>query len=66
MCSGILGSPVVSAREASAAMSMVTARTEANYQIVGFSSQLVPLKINSKMSLTDVVSTIGRVSIIAQ
>ena len=62
MCSGILGSAVVTAREASAAMAMVTARTEANYHIVGFSSQLVPVNINSKMSLKDVLTTIERVS----
>jgi 60 kDa SS-A/Ro ribonucleoprotein len=61
MSSGILGSAVVTAREASAAMAMVTARTEANYHIVGFSSQLVPVNINSKMSLKDVLTTIERV-----
>ena len=63
MCSGILGSTAVTAREASAAMAMVTARTESNYHMVGFSTSLVPLSINSSMSLTDVVSTITRVSI---
>ena len=64
MGSFVLGSSSVSAREASAAMAMVTARTEANYHMVGFSSKLVPLNINSKMSLQTVINTIDKVSTI--
>lgn len=62
MCSPILGSTSVTAREASAAMAMVTARTEANYHMVGFSSSLVPLNITAKMNLSNVVTTISKVS----
>lgn len=62
MNSLVLGSSSVSACEASAAMAMVTARTEANYHMVGFSSKLVPLNINSKMSLQTVINTIEKVS----
>ena len=57
----VLGSTAITAREASAAMAMVTARKEANYHIVGFSDELVPIDITAKMSLGDVVNTIDQV-----
>ena len=59
----VLGSASINARVASAAMSMVTARTEANYKIVGFSHHLVPLNIKASMSLEEVIQTIERVSV---
>ena len=59
----VLGSSSVTARTASAAMAMVTARTEANYHMLGFSNQLVKLDINASMKLEDVCSTIARVGI---
>ena len=59
----VLGSASIDARVASAAMSMVTARTEANYKIVGFSHHLVPLNIKASMSLEEVIQTIERVSV---
>lgn len=43
-------------REAAAAMSMVTLRTEPVSHIVGFANTLVPLPITAADSLTDVVS----------
>lgn len=58
----VMGSNSVTAREASAAMAMVTAKTEANYHMVGFSHTLVPLTINAKMNLDTVCSTIAAVS----
>ena len=58
----VMGSNSVSACVASAAMAMVTARTEANYHMVGFSSKLVPLKIHSKMTLSEVIQTIAKVT----
>lgn len=58
----VLGSSSVTARTASAAMAMVTARTEANYHMVGFSHKLVDLEIDAKMKLADVCTTIARVS----
>lgn len=61
MCCSVLGSASVSAREASAAMSMVTARTEANYHIVGFSNILVHIDITAKMSLDKVITTIEKI-----
>lgn len=62
MESPVLGSASVTARTASAAMAMVTARTEQNYHIVGFSERLVPLRIDARMSLSDVCRTINSVS----
>ena len=59
----VLGATSVTARQASAAMAMVTAKTESNYHMVGFSTNLVPININAKMSLDTVVSTIDRVSL---
>ena len=58
----MMGSNSVSARVASAAMAMVTARTEANYHMVGFSNKLVPLRIHSKMTLSEVIQTIEKVT----
>ena len=49
------------ARTGSAAMAMVTARTEKNYHIVGFSTALVPLRIHDNMSLREVCNVIDKV-----
>ena len=56
-CAGMPITP----REASAAMAMVTARTEANYHINGFSHELIPLKIHNKMAINDVVNYIDTI-----
>ena len=58
----VIGSSSINARMASAAMAMVTARTESNYHIVGFSNKLVPLGIDASMSLDQVCSAIDKVS----
>lgn len=50
---------ILSAREASAAMSMVTARTEKQHHFVGFSSSIVDLKIGARMSLQEVERVIS-------
>ena len=60
--SKVLGSNAVSCRVASAAMAMVTAKTEENYHMVGFSDKLVPIKIHTKMRLDEVCRTISKVS----
>jgi 60 kDa SS-A/Ro ribonucleoprotein len=57
-CSGMPITP----REASAAMAMITARTEPQHHLVGFESQIVPLKINARMSINDVISYIDGLS----
>lgn len=53
--SKIAGSPL-SAREASAAMAMVTMRTEKNWHIFGFSNRFIELPLHSRMSLVEVVT----------
>jgi len=55
------GSPAISPREAAAAMSMVTARTEKNHQFVAFSNKLMPLEITSGMNLDEVVRKTSRI-----
>ena len=49
-------------RVASAAMAMLTARTEPQYHFVGFSNTLVPLNINSTQRLDTVIRTIEQVN----
>ena len=51
----------ITPRVASAAMAMLTARTEPQYHFVGFSHHLVPLNINSTQRLDTVVRTIEQV-----
>lgn len=48
-------------RELSAAMAMVTARTEPNYQVVAFSDSMQDVNITARMRLNDVIETIGRI-----
>lgn len=61
--SGSMGSPIlgssISAREAAAAMAMVIARTEKNYQIMAFSNRFMPLDIKATDSLNDVLRKTG-------
>jgi 60 kDa SS-A/Ro ribonucleoprotein len=49
---------VLSARQASAAMAMVTARTEANYGFFGFNHRAAPLAITANDSLSGVIREI--------
>jgi 60 kDa SS-A/Ro ribonucleoprotein len=70
MTLGRIGGLPINAREASACMAMVTARTEREYVITGFSgsggwgghdsTQLSQLDITSKMRLQDVIKEIQR------
>jgi 60 kDa SS-A/Ro ribonucleoprotein len=55
----IAGVPGLNPREGSAAMAMVTARTEPNYMFTAFSHQMVPLNISAKMRLDDVIKTVS-------
>ncbi|MCV9964788.1 TROVE domain-containing protein [Pararhizobium sp. BT-229] len=50
---------VLSAREASAAMSMATARSEKHHHFVGFGHSIHKLGISSKMSLPEVIRSIS-------
>jgi 60 kDa SS-A/Ro ribonucleoprotein len=49
----------INAREGSAAMAMVTAKTEPNYHFVGFTHGLINLPISSRMRLGEVVRTVS-------
>jgi 60 kDa SS-A/Ro ribonucleoprotein len=55
----IAGIPGMTPRDVSAAFSMVTARTEKNYHIAGFSRGMSELKISPTMRLDDVISVIS-------
>jgi 60 kDa SS-A/Ro ribonucleoprotein len=57
--STVNGMPFMTAREASAAMCMVTARTEANWHVMGFSHQFVPLPVSPKQRLDDIVNGVA-------
>lgn len=52
----IAGVPGLTPRDGSAAMAMVTARTEKHYNIVSFQDTIVPLNISARMRLDDVVN----------
>ncbi len=66
--SGSMGGGVIAGiagltpREASAAMALVTARTESNYWFAAFQSELTPLNITGKMRLDTVIQAIGNLS----
>ncbi|XP_061196107.1 RNA-binding protein RO60-like [Saccostrea echinata] len=51
----VMGTPTISVRDAAAAMIMVTARTEENYEVVAFSDKLTPLDIKSSDNLHNVL-----------
>jgi 60 kDa SS-A/Ro ribonucleoprotein len=49
----------ISAREASAAMALITAATEKDYHIMAFSTQFMPVTVSPRMRLDDVVKAIS-------
>lgn len=55
----IAGVPGLTPRDGSAAMALVTARTEPDYMFTAFSHEMVPLNISAKMRLDDVVKAIS-------
>ena len=57
--SAVAGVQGLDCRMASAAMAMVTARVEKDYEIMGFSSSFVPLDISPKMRLDTVLEKIS-------
>ena len=59
MGSAILSGSPLSAREASAAMALVTMTTERSTHVVGFSHSLVPLDVSPRMRLGEVVRKVG-------
>lgn len=55
----IAGVPGLTPRDASAALALVTARTEPNYLITAFSTQMIPLDISAKMRLEDAIKAVS-------
>jgi 60 kDa SS-A/Ro ribonucleoprotein len=55
----VAGVPGLSPLVASAAMALVTAATESDVTIIGFSSQMVRLNISARQRLDDVVKTVS-------
>lgn len=59
MGGGSVAGSCLTPREASAAMALVTAATEREYHLMGFSSRFMPLNITPRMRLDDVVKRIS-------
>jgi len=59
MGGGSVAGSCLTPREASAAMALVTAATEEDYHIMGFSNRFIPLDISPRMRLDDVVKRIS-------
>jgi 60 kDa SS-A/Ro ribonucleoprotein len=59
MGGGSVAGSCLTPREGSAAMALVTAATEREYHIMGFSSRFMPLNITPRMRLDDVVKRIS-------
>jgi 60 kDa SS-A/Ro ribonucleoprotein len=59
MGGSMIAGSCLSAREASAALALITAATDTEYHIMGFSNQFMPLDISPRMRLADVVKRIG-------
>jgi 60 kDa SS-A/Ro ribonucleoprotein len=57
----IAGVPRLTPRVGSAAMAMVTARTEPQYMFTAFSSEMVDVKIRAKWSLDQVIQTVSAI-----
>lgn len=59
MAGSMIAGSCLSAREASAAMALVTAATESEYHIMGFSNRFIPLDITPRMRLDDAIKRIS-------
>jgi len=59
MGGSMIAGSCLSAREASAAMALITAASEPDYHIVGFSGGMVPLNISPRMRLDQVIKVIS-------
>jgi 60 kDa SS-A/Ro ribonucleoprotein len=58
----VSGVPGLSPRVASAAMALVTARTEANYTMMAFQTQFVPLSLSPRSRLDDAIRTVSNLN----
>src|SRR6185436_2530007 len=59
MGGSMIAGSCLSAREASAAMALITAATEPEYHLVGFSGGMTPLDISPRMRLDAVIKRIS-------
>lgn len=57
--SNIAGVPGLTPRMASAALCMITAKTEKNYHVMAFSDGFVPISISPRMRLNDIIRHVG-------
>ncbi|MBV9867629.1 MAG: TROVE domain-containing protein [Abitibacteriaceae bacterium] len=57
-CGAIAGVPGLTPRVASAAMALITAATESSYQIMGFSTKFMSLKITPRQRLDDALKVV--------
>ena len=57
----VTGCQLINAREAAAALSMVTARSEEHCEVIGFSTKLVTINVTPQMSMPEVIKVIDRV-----
>jgi 60 kDa SS-A/Ro ribonucleoprotein len=57
-CGTVAGVPGLTPRVASSAMALVTAATEPDYSIAGFTTGLTPLEISPRQRLDDVLKTV--------
>lgn len=58
----IAGVPGLTPREGSAAMALVTMRTERQYEIVAFQHEIVPINLSAKQRLDNVIQAISGLS----
>jgi len=58
---GVLGCDFMTPLMASAAMAMLFARSEPNYEIVAMSAALEPLDVKRSSSLTDICNAVSQV-----
>ena len=56
---GCAGTPCITPRVASAAMSMVVAKTESDHHFVAFSDRIIPLMIDQDMTLDEVMGAMA-------
>ena len=57
----VIGSQSITPGVAAAALSLVTANTERQFEIVGFSDELVPIRISPYMKLPDIQTEMGSI-----
>ena len=56
------GSPAVKPLVAAAAMAMLAARTEDNYQLVAYGAQIAPVRLSATMTLSEVCAALAEVN----